>query len=123
MSLSKKTVGALGEKLAGQYLQKQGYRIIETNFKCRFGEMDIIAAHKDTLCFVEVKTRSSDEFGLPEESVTAAKQKRQTRIARYYLYKKKLPSETPGRFDVVAIRLTDNKPVIDLIAGAFPFTV
>lgn len=116
---SKKAIGALGEKLALNYLKKQGYRIIQTNFKCGFGEIDIIAYHKKTISFIEVKARSTDQFGRPEEAVTRAKQQRQKRIAQYYIYKKKIPPEIPCRFDIVSIRLTNEEPQINLIQNAF----
>jgi putative endonuclease len=117
--LSKKDLGALGEKLALDYLEKQGYRIIQSNFKCGFGEIDIIAYQRKVICFIEVKTRSTDQFGRPEEAVTRAKQERQKRIVQYYLYKKKIPPEIPCRFDIVSIKLTGDKPEVKLITNAF----
>lgn len=117
---SKKELGTLGERLALDYLKKQGYRIIQTNFKCKFGEIDIIAYHQKAISFIEVKARSTDQFGPPEEAVTRTKQERQKRIAQYYLYKKKIMPEIPCRFDVVSIRLSGKEPQINLIQNAFP---
>lgn len=115
---SQKT-GALGEDLALNYLEKSGYRIIQRNFKCKFGEIDIIAYSNKTLTFIEVKTRSTDQFGAPEESVNRAKQERQKRIAQYYFFKKRIPPEIPCQFDIVSIKLANKNPEITLIKNAF----
>lgn len=102
--MKRKAVGDLGEKLAAEYLKKRGYRILETNFRCREGEIDIIAQDKDYLVFVEVRTRRGSEFGTPEESVTTAKKEKLTSVALAYLqtHRKSPPLQ---RFDVVAIEL------------------
>ncbi|MBI4834632.1 MAG: YraN family protein [Planctomycetes bacterium] len=110
---NKQLLGATGEELALKHLKKNGYRIIERNFRTKLGEIDIIGYNEKTICFVEVKTRSSDEFGIPEESVIKHKQKQIINTARYYLMRKKISPETPCRFDVVAITLKE--PVIGAI--------
>lgn len=94
--------GKEGEKLAASYLKSQGYRIIERNFKKRYGEIDIIAQEEETLVFIEVKTRWSRRFGRPEEAVTPWKLKSVIKTAQYY---KMLHPELPDlmRIDVVAI--------------------
>ena len=100
--MKRKALGIWGEKIAMEYLQKRGYQIVETNFRCREGEIDIVARDNDYLVFVEVRTRSSSEFGTPEESVTAAKKKKLVTLAFAYLQShRNLPSL--WRFDVVAI--------------------
>ena len=71
-----KSIGDMGERRAVKFLKKKGYKILETNFKTNFGEIDIIARKGDYICFVEVKTRSSDNFGEPREAVNFHKQKK-----------------------------------------------
>ena len=82
--MKRRETGILGEKLAKDYLKKRGYRIRETNYRCPEGEADIIAEHEDCLVFVEVKTRRSLEFGIPEESITAEKRERLRAVAARY---------------------------------------
>lgn len=89
--MSTKQTGQTGEALAETFLKKHGYRMVEHNFRCKFGEIDLIAYKDKTLCFIEVKTRSSDAFGEPIDAVDRAKQKRLIRLANYYLFKKKCP--------------------------------
>ncbi len=102
--MNRKALGALGEKRAREFLKKRGYRIVETNFRCREGEIDIIARDKDYLVFVEVRTRTGSQFGTPEESITFAKREKLTSVALAYLQThKNLPSL--WRFDVVAIEV------------------
>ena len=117
--MSAKQIGQKGEDLAEQFLKKLGYRIIERNFRCKFGEIDIIGFKKGVLSFIEVKTRSSDAFGQPIDSVDKAKQRRLVRLANYYLFKKKAGDSLPCRFDVVSILMTTDKPEIELIENAF----
>lgn len=117
--MDRKTLGALGEKKAAQYLKKRGYRIREKNFRCREGEIDIVAQDRDYLVFVEVRTRTGSEFGTPEESVTVAKRGRLVSVAMAYLQThRNLPSL--WRFDVVAIEVTPEGQVsrLELIQNA-----
>lgn len=104
----KKKLGNLGEKLAAEYLEKKKYKIIEKNFYCKQGEIDIIAKNKNELVFIEVKTRSNTNFGTPSEAVDYKKQKHIYKAAKYYLYKNKI-SEIPIRFDVIEILIKDGK--------------
>lgn len=103
------------EQLAGEYLERQGYRILETNFYSRFGEIDIVARDGNYLVFLEVKYRESVSSGYPGEAVGRRKQSRIYRTAQYYLYKNGLPADTPCRFDVAAIQGNE----IMLIKNAF----
>ena len=104
---SKRLFGKQGENYACRLLQKSGYRIIERNFTSRFGEIDIIAQDKDTLVFVEVKTRWSRRFGLPEEAVTPQKLFRIKKTGEYFsLRHPHLPKKL--RIDVVAIEIENN---------------
>ena len=71
--MDRKGTGVQGEQAAQDYLKKKGYRIVETNFRTRYSEIDIVARKKDTIIFVEVRTKTSRKFGSPEESVTPTK--------------------------------------------------
>jgi putative endonuclease len=95
-------LGKEGESLGAKYLAKKGYRIIERNYRYHRNEIDIIARHNKTLCFVEVKTRSSAEKGHPAESVTPAKQKEIIKAAKAYLAFTG-QNEADSRFDVIAV--------------------
>jgi putative endonuclease len=106
--MSRKETGALGEKLAKDSLKKHGYRILETNYRCPEGEIDIVARHKDYLVFIEVRTKSSLKFGSPEESVTPVKKGRMRATAAYYQQTHdKLPQL--WRIDFVAVELDQHK--------------
>jgi putative endonuclease len=93
--------GAEGELAALDFLQKKGYHILQTNYKCRMGEIDIIALDGKVIVFVEVKTRGSKGFGWPEEAVNKAKQKKITLTAEEFLAEKDLHDEI--RFDIISI--------------------
>ena len=101
--MSTKVLGAYGEALASQYLQAQGYRILEANFRCKLGEIDLIAQDGNVICFVEVKTRRSLAYGQPFEAVHSFKIRKLTRLALIYLKYKFQSIEVPCRFDVVSI--------------------
>lgn len=97
MSLS---FGKSGEKTAAKFLRKKGYNIAGTNYRCRFGEIDIIAEKDGVMVFVEVKARSSAKFGLGYEAVTADKQAKLIKTAQHYMAEN---GEAPARFDVISI--------------------
>jgi len=99
-------------------LKREGYRILERNYVCKLGEIDIVAKEKDTLTFIEVKTRTSTLFGPPELSVTPFKQMQLSKAALCFLKEKKL-EEMKARFDVVAIILRPEGEKIELIRDAF----
>ena len=102
--MNRKKLGATGEKLAKDFLKKKGYRIRETNFRCRHGEIDIVARKKDCLVFIEVRTKASSTFGTPEESMTAAKKRKLVATSLAYLNSHdKLPAQ--WRIDFVAVDL------------------
>ena len=117
--MKRRETGILGEKLAGDFLKKQGYHILETNYRCPEGEIDIVARHQDFLVFVEVRTKRSLEFGSPEESITKAKKERMMATALSY---QQAHDDLPSlcRIDVVAIELDQKgKPSrIELIENA-----
>ena len=104
----KRDFGNTGENLATEYLEKQGYTILERNFYCKQGEIDIIAKDKNEIVFIEVKSRSNKLFGIPLEAVTKQKIKHLFRTARYFLYKNKMINEYI-RFDVVEILIKSGK--------------
>ena len=101
-------IGKIGEKLAAEYLEKHGYEIITTNFYTRKGEIDIIAKQNKEIIFIEVKTRTSEEFGKPAEAVTYYKEKHMYQAAKYYIYKTNQESEYI-RFDVIEIYIKNGK--------------
>lgn len=93
--------GAWGEDIAARCLRKKGYKILDRNYSCRFGEVDIIACKGELLVFAEVKTRKNGQHGLPREFVTAAKQARLLRTAEHYLMAHE--SDLQPRFDVLEV--------------------
>ena len=100
--MNRRDTARIGEEAAADHLIRIGYRILARNFRCETGEIDLVAADGGTLCFIEVKTRSSGEQGTPEEAVTPAKRSHLRRTARAYLAG--LGREPAScRFDVVAV--------------------
>ena len=116
---SSKTLGVVGETLAFHYLKRQGYTILSRNYKCRLGEIDVVAKEGDVLSFVEVKTRTSDEKGSPAESVHQFKQRQITSVAKCYLQHHNC-WDMPCRFDVVCVLMKQGQEAnIELIRDAF----
>ncbi len=110
---SRRELGRKGEDAAVRYLSTRGYRILQRNWRCRFGEADIIAEDPDgTVCFIEVKTRRSMEAGLPEEAVTARKRSRYEKIAMCYIVQEDIDDNTALRFDAIAICVAGGKRAI-----------
>jgi putative endonuclease len=103
--MNRQELGRLGERLAKDTLKKRGYRILETNFRCRRGEIDIVAQQKDCLVFIEVRTKSNLNFGSPEESITETKKRKLVSSALTYL---DTHQDLPllWRIDVVAIEVS-----------------
>jgi putative endonuclease len=97
-------LGASGERLAAHLLETQGYRLVANNWRCIYGELDLIAEDGPELVFVEVKTRRGSRLGSPEEAITAAKRQRLILAAQSYLAESGA-EQRPYRFDVVAIEL------------------
>ncbi len=101
--MKKQQLGKAGEELACRLLKKQGYHLLEKNYRCRHGEIDIVARHKNTLVFVEVRGKSGVSFGSPEESVTGLKRQRLVAAALDYIGSHEgLPED--WRIDLVAIQ-------------------
>lgn len=101
--INKRQMGQEQENRAAVYLTERGYKILEKNYRCRMGEIDLIAFHQGYLVFVEVKYRRGNRAGRPEEAVDFRKQKKISQTAAWYLKEKGLSLDTPCRFDVVAI--------------------
>lgn len=118
MSSEKKDIGKRGEKIAVTYLQHSGYTILEQNYHCKLGEIDIIAYDHHILVFLEVRTKSSLDFGLPQESINLKKQHQISKVALEYISRKKLKN-IPARFDVIAISLSEGKEKLEHIKDAF----
>lgn len=118
MSGYRKVIGAHGEDQAAKYLKAHGYRIIEKNWRCRLGEIDLVAKEADTLVFCEVKTRSNQSFGHPLEAITASKKERLRRLGEAYI------QAAPGtnaalRFDVISIIENGGNSRLEHIKDAF----
>lgn len=114
-------LGRAGEHLAEEHLTCLGYDVLERNYRCRFGEIDLIARDGTCLVFVEVKTRRSKAFGEPSEAISREKKTRLARLARHYLTERGL-GEPYCRFDVVAVSwpaTEGGKPLCELIQDAF----
>ena len=101
--MNNRRIGDIEEIRAVDFLEKNGYEIIERNFRCKFGEIDIIARNEDYLVFVEVKYRSSMLYGSPAEAINLKKQQRIYKVAQFYILKKRIPMDFPVRFDAVLI--------------------
>ncbi len=110
-------LGKVGEEMATKYLVNIGYQILEKNFRFKRDEVDIIATKDGIIVFVEVKTRTSNFLGEPEESVSMAKQKRIIKVANHYLIENDLDNE--GRFDIFGIIINRNEEIINHIKEAF----
>ena len=122
MTVKTKTLGEKGEDIAAAFLEKKGYNILFRNYKCSFGEIDIIAKHKKILSFIEVKTRSTKKYGLPQEAVTPAKQTKISRVALEFVQRYKMDNRA-ARFDVVSVQYLNDGCEVDLIENAFELTV
>lgn len=112
-----KALGDRGEAMTAEYLRERGYTIVASQFRCRFGEIDLIARRGELLCFVEVKLRGNRRYGLPRDYVTAAKQRRVRTAASYYLVQHDPDSQV--RFDVAEIYNDETPPRIEYIEDAF----
>lgn len=103
MEINKRKLGAKAEQTIKEYLEQQGISVLEMNYRCRQGEVDVIAFDGIYYVFIEVKYRNSLRYGLPQEAVDIKKQRRISKTALYYLYSHALSEDTPVRFDVAAV--------------------
>jgi putative endonuclease len=102
--MTRKTTGQTGEELAQAFLKQKGYRVLQTNYRCARGEIDIIASQRDCLVFVEVRTKSNLEYGTPEESITPTKMRHMGNCALNYLQNLKSQPKA-WRIDLIAVEL------------------
>lgn len=102
---SKRDIGLDAENMALDFLEKQGLNLLEANFLCRLGEIDLIMRDKKTIVFVEIRSKTPSRYGSGAESITYAKQKKLTRTAAFYLKQKKSFYQVYTRFDVISINL------------------
>lgn len=118
MTYERMNMGLAGEDLACRELEKRGYTIVARRYRLRGGEIDIVARDGETLVFIEVKARSSHEFGSAAEAVTPLKQRQLTRLATEYLMRHHLHDHA-CRFDVVSIHYDGGTSQIEVIPNAF----
>jgi putative endonuclease len=116
--LNSRKEGSRGEDLAAEYLERNGYEILDRNYRFERGEVDLIAKDGDELVFIEVKARRSDAFGLPEDAITPQKEEQIKRVAEGYLFERQIENQA-CRFDVVAITYNQGKADIRVIRNAF----
>jgi putative endonuclease len=116
--LLKKSLGKFGEKIASQYLEREGYLIVEKNYRCKSGEIDIIIKKDNLVAFVEVKTRTSMVYGEPVESINNIKTDKIRKVADFYLAINGIEN-CQIRFDVVLIQKVERKIIISHIKNAF----
>ena len=117
--MKRRDTGLLGEKLARDFLEKKEYHVWQTNYRCPEGEIDIVAEHKGSLVFIEVRTKRGLEFGTPEESITPAKMEKLRAVSAHYIQThENLPFS--WRIDVVAVELDSRDRIsrIELIENA-----
>lgn len=118
MADPRQQAGQAGETAAWRHLKKNGYKLLERNYRTSLGEIDIIARHKKVIVFIEVKARRTASFGHPKLAVTAQKQRKISMVALQYL-KETGQSDAKARFDVVSILPSPEGPRIELIRNAF----
>lgn len=121
MGSTRSEVGRKGERLALSHLKRLGYRIVELNYRCPLGEVDIVAREGDTLVFVEVKTRRDRSYGLPRDAVGFQKRFQLSKVAQYFL-KVKRAEHMSARFDVMEVKIEKDGPRIELLKNAFELT-
>lgn len=114
----KQLLGREGERIAAEFLRGKGYKVVERNYRCAAGELDLIALDRRVVVFVEVKTRSGHAYGTPLEAVAFRKQRKMVQAAQYYLSAHRL-HQREARFDVVGISWTGREPVVEHIENAF----
>jgi len=106
-------LGGAGERLAAGWLEARGYRVLARNWRCVYGELDLIAEEADELVFVEVKTRRGVAHGVPEEAITARKRAHLIDAAQWYLVEHQRETQ-PWRIDVIAIQLDGRGRLTDV---------
>ena len=115
---AKQVLGREGERVAEQFLKQKGFKIVERNYRCAAGELDLIVLDKRVVVFVEVKTRTGLGFGTPLEAVAYHKQQKMIQAAQFFLSEKGL-HQRDARFDVVGVSWPGRAPVVEHIENAF----
>lgn len=115
----RRQLGNDSENLAGRFLEQKGYEFVENNFSCKRGEIDLIVRKENLLVFVEVRSKSSAQYGQPLETVNCKKQEKIHKAAEYYLYLHPELAELYCRFDVISILWQEGKARLNWIADAF----
>jgi putative endonuclease len=118
MTWQRRQLGSDGERAAERFLRGRGYTIVERNYRCPLGEVDLVALHRGTVVFVEVKTLRRASVGAPHDAVGPRKQRRLARIAEHYLAARRL-YDRDVRFDVVGVCLDGGELVCELLQDAF----
>ncbi len=113
------SLGQMGEVLACQYLLGKGYMILDKNFRNKLGEIDLVAKDGKTICFIEIKTRRSSEYGEPFLAVNSTKQHKMVQLALSYLKYKFRSTEVLSRFDVISIHFKQEEPILNHLVNAF----
>ena len=116
--LGRRILGTEGERAAEAFLRRRRYAILERNYRCKAGEVDLIALHRGVVVFVEVKTRTQEEFGDPLEAVDRRKQRQVIRAARYFIAQHRL-YDRDARFDVVGVWWQDGRVRCEVVENAF----
>ena len=115
---ARQVLGKEGERIAERFLKKKGYKLVERNYRCAAGEIDLILLDHRVIVFVEVKTRTGHGFGTPLEAVEFRKQRKMIHAAQYFLSAKGL-HQREARFDVVGISWPQSEPLVEHIENAF----
>lgn len=118
MTQERRQLGSDGERAAERFLRSRGYTIVERNYRCPVGEVDLIALHRGSVVFVEVKTLRRSTFGVPQDAVGTRKRRPIARVAEHYLAARRL-HDRDVRFDVIGVCLEGDAFVCELIADAF----
>ncbi|MBR5319348.1 MAG: YraN family protein [Peptococcaceae bacterium] len=115
----RKQLGDDSEAIAKKYLEKKGYTFLQANFRCKTGEIDLIMQKENTIVFVEVRSRKSNRYGEPLETVNKTKQEKVRKAAGYYLYIHPQKAKCCCRFDVVSVLWKNSTPQITWLEDAF----
>jgi putative endonuclease len=118
LNKAKIILGKEGERIAELFLKKKGYKLVERNYRCTAGELDLVMLDRRVIVFVEVKTRTGSGYGTPLEAVAVRKQKKMIYVAEFFLSAKKL-SQREARFDVVGVSWPGPQPLVEHIENAF----
>ncbi|MCR5655947.1 MAG: YraN family protein [Butyrivibrio sp.] len=117
--MNKREIGAYYESIVCDYLAENGIKILERNFRCKLGEIDIVAEDNGYISFIEVKYRAGSKYGTAEAAVDFRKQKTVCRVSDFYCKRYGLSENQPRRFDVAAVNVEDGAAKINYIKNAF----